>query len=69
MPYDWAIHMPRKTRIDACLCVSARRQAAGALHHIICRGVERSEIFVDDIDSDNSVREEREKICRKPSEK
>ncbi|MFC1859402.1 hypothetical protein ACFL9U_15435 [Thermodesulfobacteriota bacterium] len=32
--------MPRKSRIDA----------PGALHHIISRGIERSEIFPDDIE-------------------
>ncbi|MBW1726801.1 MAG: transposase [Deltaproteobacteria bacterium] len=37
--------MPRKARIDA----------AGALHHIICRGIERKEIFKDDIDRNNFV--------------
>jgi len=35
--------MPRKSRIDA----------TGALHHIIVRGIERSEIFKDDIDRNN----------------
>ena len=35
--------MPRKARIDA----------PGALHHIICRGIERRKIFDDDIDRDN----------------
>jgi REP element-mobilizing transposase RayT len=35
--------MPRKTRIDA----------PGALHHIICRGIERRNIFVDDKDRDH----------------
>jgi len=37
--------MPRKARIDS----------AGALHHIICRGIERKEIFKDDIDRNNFV--------------
>jgi REP element-mobilizing transposase RayT len=32
--------MPRRARIDA----------AGALHHIICRGIERRKIFRDDVD-------------------
>ena len=32
--------MPRQARIDG----------AGALHHIICRGIERKEIFSDDLD-------------------
>jgi len=35
--------MPRKARIDA----------SGALHHIICRGIERQKIFHDDADRDN----------------
>jgi len=35
--------MPRKSRIDA----------PGALHHIIVRGIERSDIFKDDIDRNN----------------
>ena len=35
--------MPRKARIDA----------PGALHHIICRGIERRKIFNDDKDRDN----------------
>jgi REP element-mobilizing transposase RayT len=35
--------MPRKARIDA----------HGALHHIICRGIERRKIFDDDADRDN----------------
>jgi REP element-mobilizing transposase RayT len=35
--------MPRKARIDAL----------GALHHIICRGIERRRIFDDDADRDN----------------
>jgi putative transposase len=38
--------MPRKARIDA----------PGALHHIICRGIERRQIFKDDADSDNFVK-------------
>ena len=38
--------MPRKARIDA----------PGALHHIICRGIERGKIFVDDTDLDEFVR-------------
>ena len=37
--------MPRKARIDA----------PGALHHIICRGIERREIFRDDTDRNNFV--------------
>jgi hypothetical protein len=37
--------MPRKARIDA----------PGALHHIICRGIERRKIFLDDIDRDDFV--------------
>jgi hypothetical protein len=37
--------MPRKARIDA----------DWALHHIICRGIERREIFRDNIDRENFV--------------
>ena len=37
--------MPRKARIDT----------DRALHHIICRGIERKEIFKDDIDRNNFV--------------
>lgn len=37
--------MPRQARIDA----------PGALHHIICRGIERGQIFTDDFDRDNFV--------------
>ena len=37
--------MPRKARIDA----------AGSLHHIICRGIESKKIFKDDIDRNNFV--------------
>jgi len=37
--------MPRQSRIDA----------PGALHHIICRGIERRWIFEDDEDRDNFV--------------
>lgn len=37
--------MPRNARIDA----------PGALHHIICRGIERGKIFKDDIDRNNFV--------------
>ena len=35
--------MPRKARIDT----------PGALHHILCRGIERRKIFADDADRDN----------------
>ena len=45
--------MPRQSRIDACLCVSARRQAPGALHHVMIRGIERREIFQDDKDRES----------------
>jgi len=38
--------MPRKARIDA----------AGALHHIIVRGIERRRIFYDDNDRDNFLK-------------
>ena len=37
--------MPRKARIDA----------PGALHHIICRGIEKTRIFRDDADRDGFV--------------
>lgn len=37
--------MPRKARVDA----------PGALHHIICRGIERKRIFRDNKDRDNFV--------------
>ncbi len=47
--------MPRKARIDACLCVSARRQAPGAVQHIIIRGIERKNIFRDTIDKDTFI--------------
>jgi len=42
---DIHIDMPRKARIDA----------AGALHHIIVRGIERRQIFHDDVDRDAFV--------------
>ena len=38
--------MPRRARIDA----------SGALHHIICRGIERRKIFRDDMDRDEFIR-------------
>jgi putative transposase len=37
--------MPRQARIDI----------PGSLHHIICRGIERRDIFCDDVDRDNFV--------------
>jgi len=37
--------MPRKARVDA----------PGALHHIICRGIERRKIFIDNADKNNLV--------------
>ncbi|MBW2662743.1 MAG: hypothetical protein JRD93_12315 [Deltaproteobacteria bacterium] len=40
--------MPRKARIDA----------PGALHHIICRGIERRRIFYDNADRDDFKRDE-----------
>jgi len=43
MDVCYRLSMPRKARIDA----------PGALHHIICRGIERRKIFDDDIDRDN----------------
>jgi putative transposase len=33
----------------------ARIDAPGALHHIICRGIERGQIFLDDADRDHFV--------------
>ena len=42
--------MPRTARLDACLCVSARRQAPGTLHHVIVRGIERRHIIDDNED-------------------
>ena len=38
--------MPRKARIDA----------PGALHHIICRGIERRRIFYDNADKDDFIK-------------
>ena len=38
--------MPRKARIDA----------PGALHHIICRGIDRRKVFSSDVDRDDFVR-------------
>jgi putative transposase len=38
--------MPRQSRIDT----------PGALHHIICRGIERRKIFKDDADRDNFLK-------------
>ncbi len=38
--------MPRKARIDA----------PGALHHIICRGIERRRIFYDNADRDDFLK-------------
>ena len=45
--------MPRKARIDMCGVASAKTYAPGALHHIICRGIERGKIFDDDTNRDN----------------
>ena len=42
----YGLCMPRQARIDA----------PGALHHIICRGIESSRIFCDDADRDNFVK-------------
>ena len=41
--HDTACNMPRKARIDA----------PGALHHIICRGIERRKIFRNNTDKDD----------------
>ncbi len=38
--------MPRKARVDA----------PGALHHIICRGIEQRPIFLNDADRDAFVK-------------
>jgi REP element-mobilizing transposase RayT len=38
--------MPRKARIDA----------PGALHHIICRGIERRKIFIDQVDRNDFLK-------------
>jgi len=46
MPFDRECPMPRRARIDA----------SGALHHIICRGIERRKIFRDDVDRDEFIR-------------
>ena len=43
MDINYEKYMPRKARIDA----------PGALHHIMVRGIERKNIFYDDIDRDN----------------
>jgi putative transposase len=46
LPKLWHIFiMPRQARIDA----------PGALHHIICRGMDRQQIFRDDTDRDDFV--------------
>ncbi len=42
--------MPRQSRIDT----------SGALHHIICRGIEKRDRFNDDTDRDNFVKRLRE---------
>jgi hypothetical protein len=47
--FAWCLYfvfdMPRKARIDV----------AGALHHILVRGIERRKIFWDDADRDSFV--------------
>ena len=48
--------MPRQTRIEA----------PGALHHIICRGIERRDIFQDDADRENFVDQLGHVLTRKP---
>ena len=45
--------MPRLARLDACLCVSARRQAHGVLRYVIIRGIELRNIFEDNKICDN----------------
>jgi len=42
--------MSRQSRIDACLCVTALRQAPGPVHHVMCRGIERGRNFRDNQD-------------------
>ncbi|VTR69633.1 conserved hypothetical protein [Desulfosarcina cetonica] len=44
-PYDKETSMPRQARIDA----------PGALHHIICRGIERRKLFLNDADRNDFV--------------
>lgn len=44
--------------------LQARIDAPGALHHIICRGIERRKIFCDDADRDSFV----ERLCKVISE-
>ena len=41
--YSIGMTMPRRARIDA----------PGALHHVICRGIERGVIFLDNADRDD----------------
>jgi putative transposase len=50
-----ALHMPRKARIGMCGVASAKKYAPGALHHIICRGIEKTRIFRDDADRDSFI--------------
>jgi putative transposase len=47
-------NMPRRARIDA----------PGALHHIICRGIERRVIFQDDTGRDNFVTRPLRRVTR-----
>ncbi|MBU4413780.1 MAG: hypothetical protein KJ976_01570, partial [Proteobacteria bacterium] len=42
--------MPRQARIDARPPRLSSRWRAGAVHHIICRGIERRNIFKDNTD-------------------
>jgi putative transposase len=38
--------MPRRARLEACLCVTARRQAPGVLHHMTIRGIEGRKVLL-----------------------
>ena len=41
--------------IYSCMLRKSRIDAPGALHHIICRGIERGNVFQDDFDRDQFV--------------
>ena len=45
--------MARKARIGLCGVASAKTYAAGALHHIMVRGIERRAVFRNDKDRDH----------------
>ncbi len=42
--------MPRLARLGLCAEASARTYAPGVLHHVVGWGIERKEIFVNDLD-------------------